>query len=101
MDPLRELPDMAFALQSPIYVASYAIWEHPAADARLRAWQAERMAEIAPAADGTYLGDSDFLTRRAPFTTPEATRRLAAVRAARDPDGLFAGYLVPTMEAPA
>jgi hypothetical protein len=101
MDPLRDLPDMAFALQSPIYFASYMIWEDPADDARLRGWQAERMAEIAPVADGTYLGDSDFLTRQAPFTTPDAMRRLDSVRAARDPDGLFAGYLGPTMEAPA
>jgi len=101
MDPLRELPDMAFALQAPIYFASYMIWEDPADDARLRAWQADRMAEIAPVADGTYLGDSDFLTRQAPFTTPEAMRRLAEIRAARDPDGVFVDYLGSTMEAPA
>ena len=102
MDPLRELPDMAFALQAPIYFASYAIWEDPADDDRLRAWQAARMAEIEPVADGTYLGDSDFLTRRAPFTTPAAMRRLGEIRAARDPDGLFVGHLGPTSEeAPA
>jgi FAD/FMN-containing dehydrogenase len=101
MDPLRELPDMAFALQGPIYFASYAIWDDAADDARLRAWQAARMAAIAPVADGTYLGDSDFLTRQAPFTTPEAMRRLAAVRAAYDPDDLFAGHLGPLTEAPA
>jgi hypothetical protein len=52
-------------------------------------------------ADGTYLGDSDFLTRQAPFTTPEAMRRLAEIRAARDPDGVFVDYLGSTMEAPA
>jgi len=102
MDPLRELPDMAFELQSPIYFASYAIWEDPADDDRLRAWQAARMAEIEPVADGTYLGDSDFRTRRAPFTTPAAMRRLGEIRAARDPDGLFVGHLGPTSEeAPA
>ncbi len=32
MAPLRELPDMAFSLQSEIYLASYVVWEDPADD---------------------------------------------------------------------
>ena len=96
MDPVVELPDMAFALQAPIYLASYVLWQDPAEDERTRAWQAERFASIGPIADGTYTGDSDFLTRRAPHTTPEALLRLEEIRAARDPDGVFVGYLGPT-----
>jgi FAD/FMN-containing dehydrogenase len=96
MDPVRELPDMAFALQAPIYLASYVLWQDPGEDERLRAWQAERFASIGAIADGTYTGDSDFLTRQAPHTTPEALGRLEEIRAARDPDGVFVGYLGPT-----
>jgi FAD/FMN-containing dehydrogenase len=96
MDPVRELPDMAFALQAPIYLASYCLWQDPAEDERMRSWQKQRFAELAPISDGTYTGDSDFLTRQAPHTTPEALRRLEEIRAARDPDGLFVGYLGPT-----
>jgi FAD/FMN-containing dehydrogenase len=96
MDPVRELPDMAFALQAPVYLASYVLWQDPAEDERMRAWQAERFASIGPIADGTYTGDSDFLTRQAPHTTPEALRRLDKIRAARDPDGAFVGYLGAT-----
>ena len=99
MDPLRELPDMAFALQAPIYLASYCLWQDAEDDQRMRAWQKQRFAEMAPVSAGTYTGDSDFLTRRAPHTTPEALRRLEEIRAARDPDGLFVGYLgSPTTE---
>ena len=42
MAPLRELPDMAFSLQSEIYLASYVLWEDPAEDERARGLAAAR-----------------------------------------------------------
>ena len=42
MAPLRELPDMAFSMQSEIYLASYVLWEDPAEDERYRAWLRRR-----------------------------------------------------------
>ena len=32
MAPLRELPDMAFSLQSEFYLASHVLWDDPADD---------------------------------------------------------------------
>jgi FAD/FMN-containing dehydrogenase len=57
MAPLRELPDMAFSMQSEIYSATYVVYGDESKDAEYRAW------------------------------------RLRAIRAERDPKGLFAGYL--------
>jgi len=42
---------------------------------------------------GVYIGDTDFTRRQDRFVSDEAYRRLAGVRAVRDPDGRFASYL--------
>jgi FAD/FMN-containing dehydrogenase len=93
MDPLRELPDMAFSRQAEIYFATYVVWEDEADDERHRAWLAARMAEIEPVADGCYLGDSDFTLRPARFMSDTAWARFRALRERYDPGGLFVGYL--------
>jgi FAD/FMN-containing dehydrogenase len=93
MAPLRPLPDMAFSLQSDIYLASYVLWEDEADDERHRAWQRRVMADLQPVTVGQYLGDSDLSTRRLRFASDAAWARLCRIRAERDPDGLFAGYL--------
>lgn len=93
MAPLRELPDMALSLQTDIYVASYVIWRDPAEDERCRAWLDARMTELEPVTAGQYLGDSDLTRRSVRFVADEAWQRLCRIRARRDPDGLFVGYL--------
>jgi hypothetical protein len=93
MAPLRALPDMAFSVQSEIYLASYVLWEDPAEDAAHHAWLAEAMADLEPVTVGQYLGDSDLSRRQLRVLSDEAWERLQAIRAVRDPDGLFVGYL--------
>lgn len=93
MAPLRTLPDMAFSLQSEIYLASYVLWEDPADDAAHEAWLASAMADLEPVTVGQYLGDSDLSRRQVRVMSDEAWARLAEIRADRDPDGLFVGYL--------
>ncbi|MGW0712679.1 FAD-binding oxidoreductase [Streptomyces sp. NPDC002643] len=93
MAPLRQLPDMAFSLQSEIYCASYVVHDEPGRDAELRAWLDEAMAELRPVTAGQYLGDSDFTVRQLRFMGEEQWRRLKEIRAVRDPKGLFAGHL--------
>jgi FAD/FMN-containing dehydrogenase len=93
MDPLRELPDMAFSRQAEIYFAAYVVWEDPAEDERYRSWLRERMAALHPVTDGCYLGDSDFQVRPTKFLSDEAWSRFAALRDQYDPDRTFVGYL--------
>ncbi|WP_406327728.1 FAD-binding oxidoreductase [Streptomyces sp. NBC_00203] len=93
MAPLRELPDMAFSLQSEIYCATYVIHDEPGRDAELRGWLDEAMAAMQPVTAGQYLGDSDFTVRQLKFMGDEQWERLQEIRAMRDPKGLFAGYL--------
>lgn len=93
MAPLRSLPDMALSLQSEIYLAIYTIWEDEADDARCRSWLARQMATLEPVTLGQYLGDSDFTTRSLKFMSDANWARLQAIRAQRDPEGLFVSYL--------
>ncbi len=93
MAPLRALPDMAFSLQSEVYLASYVVWESPDDDARCVSWLESVMADLEPVTVGQYLGDSDLSRRQVRFMSDEAWARLGEIRAARDPEGSFVDYL--------
>jgi FAD/FMN-containing dehydrogenase len=93
MAPLRTLPDMAFSLQSEIYLASYVVWESPDDDRRCVSWLERAMADLEPVTVGQYLGDGDLARRQVRFMSDQAWVRLQEVVAERDPDGLFVGYL--------
>ncbi|MFJ4621134.1 FAD-binding oxidoreductase [Streptomyces sp. NPDC088812] len=93
MAPLRPLPDMAFSLQSEIYCATYVVHDEPERDGELRAWLDGAMAAMQRVTAGQYLGDSDFTVRQLRFMGDAQWRRLNEIRAVRDPECLFAGYL--------
>jgi len=93
MGPVRELPDMAFSLQSPGYVATYLVSDDETHDAANRAWLDSAMAGARSVTKGTYLGDSDFGNRQLKFMEPENFERLSKVIADRDPNGRFVRYL--------
>jgi hypothetical protein len=92
--PVRELPDMAFSVQGNVYVATYLIYPDAADDEKYRARVYGRTAAISRRAGvGVYLGDTDFTGRQDRFLSDANFARLEAIRAARDPGGLFAGYV--------
>lgn len=93
MAPLRALPDMAFSLQSEVYLASYVCWEDPAEDDHYRSWLVGAMADLQPVTVGQYLGDSDLSRRQLRFMSDDAWARFQDISAQHDPDGLFVGYL--------
>lgn len=93
--PRRPLPDMAFSVGGNVYVATYLIYTDEADDERCRSQVHERTAAIASDGGvGVYLGDTDFTRRTDRFLSDDHFDRLARIRGDRDPDGLFASYLV-------
>jgi hypothetical protein len=90
---MRELPDMAFSLQAPAYIATYLAYEDSANDARNRAWLNEAMVAAQPVTVGQYLGDSDMTNRQLRFMAPENFAKLQSIIATRDPEGRFVRYL--------
>jgi hypothetical protein len=101
MAPLRELPDMAFSMQSEVYCAAYLVYDDPADDVRLRSWLTDRMTALQPVTAGQYLGDSDFTARQLRFMGAAQYRRLQEIRAHRDPESIFAGFLTGDGRQPA
>ena len=90
---MRELPDMAFSLQAPAYIATYLAYEDSAQDARNRAWLNEAMVAAQPVTVGQYLGDSDMTNRQLKFMSDDNFARLQKIIAERDPNGRFVRYL--------
>ncbi len=93
MAPLRELPDMAFSLQTEIYFASYVLWEDPKDDELNRNWSKNTMNHIASITTGQYLGDSDFTAHERKFISNKNYDKLVQIRANRDPKSVFHSYL--------
>jgi FAD/FMN-containing dehydrogenase len=96
--PRRDLPEMAFSVEADVYIATYVIYTDAADDARYSGWVHRRTAELAADGSGVYLGDTDFTRRQDRFLTDKAYRRLAGIRAERDPAGRFATYLTADPE---
>ena len=93
MGPIRELPDMAFSMQTPGYVATYLVSEDESRDGENRAWLNSAMAGAQSVTVGQYLGDSDMTNRQVKFMADENFARLQQIIAERDPANLFVRYL--------
>src|SRR5712691_2397264 len=89
----RAGPDMAMSLRTDLMIGSYVIYEHERDDEAYRRWTLDAMRPLEPFTVGQYWGDSDQLHREVKTLTDEAWARLQEIRAARDPDGVFANYL--------
>lgn len=97
--PVRELPDMAFSVEGNVYVATYLVYSDEADDEKYRARVHAQTAALAREGGvGVYLGDTDFTRRPDRFLTDANFARLEAIRSTRDPDRLFASYLVASPE---
>lgn len=99
MAPLRPLPDMAFSMQSEIYLAAYVPWREGEDDASHTDWLTSVMADVEPVTKGQYLGDSDLSRRQVKFMSDENFARLLTIRDARDPERLFCGWFAGDVEA--
>ncbi|MGP3769696.1 FAD-binding oxidoreductase [Streptomyces sp. SDT5-1] len=95
----RELPDMAFSLQTEAYVASYTVYTDEADYERNRDWLTDVMAYAQPVTAGQYLGDSDMTHRQLRVMAPENWARLLEIIEARDPEGRFHRYLAKDHDA--
>jgi FAD/FMN-containing dehydrogenase len=93
MAPLRELPDMAFSMQSEAYIATSLVDDDVTRDAANRVWLNEAMRAAESVTVGQYLGDSDMGNRQLKFMGDEQFARLQQIIADRDPDGRFVRYL--------
>ncbi len=91
--PMRELPDMAFSIQSEAYVATYLVHDEPVDDQKWREWLNDALVYAQPVTAGQYLGDSDMTNRQLRVMSDDHWARLQEIIADRDPQGRFHRYL--------
>ncbi|MET8234304.1 FAD-binding protein [Micromonospora sp. NPDC005298] len=89
----RRPPDMAVSLPSDLYFAAYVIGQTTAEDAHCRSWLDVTMSRVAAYSAGCYLGDSDLTVRPDRIMSDAAWLTFQQIRATRDPEGRFPGYL--------
>ena len=93
MAPLRPLPDMAFSMQTEVYMSIYCLWKESEDDNKCSQWVKEQIEKIEPVTAGQYLGDSDLTVHQRQFLSPENYAKLERIRAKYDPNGRFHSYL--------
>jgi FAD/FMN-containing dehydrogenase len=91
--PPQSLPDMAFSMQDDLYIALYAVADDAADDDEHQAWVTNHMRRLEPLASGIQLADENLGARPFRFMAEDNFKRLQAIRAKYDPDGLFHSYM--------
>lgn len=91
--PPQTLPDMAFSIQDDLYIALYSVWDDANQDAEHQRWVTDNMRELEPLATGIQLADENLAARPFRFLSDGSAVRLEAIRARRDPHGMFHSYM--------
>ncbi|WP_138992485.1 FAD-binding protein [Larkinella sp. C7] len=87
--PNPTIPDMAYSKEDTTYLALYANWKNPADTARYGDWAVAMMEKMAHLSTGIQLADEGLHKRTSPFLSAKNLSKLQAIRAERDPHGLF------------
>jgi FAD/FMN-containing dehydrogenase len=93
---LPSLPDAAFSMVAPVYVACYSIWEEAEQDEDNTKWLRTLMAALEPLAVGCYVGESDIAANPSQVVNSFAGpnwERLQALREQYDPNEVFHSYM--------
>ncbi|KAH9844685.1 FAD-dependent oxidoreductase [Teratosphaeria destructans] len=89
----RELPDMAFSMQSKIWMSLYAISDDAADDKPNLQYVVDRIRAVDEWSTGTQLADENLPGHPAKFMQVEKFEKLERLRAKHDPEGRFFTYL--------
>ncbi|HAP61904.1 MAG TPA: hypothetical protein DCR93_21195 [Cytophagales bacterium] len=81
--------DMAYSNEDNIYLSLYSCWKNPADTSQYGNWASDMMRNMEPHATGIQLADEALHKRTAPFMAEENFKKVEAIRAERDPGGLF------------
>jgi FAD/FMN-containing dehydrogenase len=90
------LPDAAFSMVAPLYVACYSIWDETEQDKTNIKWLRTLMTALEPLAVGCYVGESDIMANPSQMVNSFAKlnwERLQALRKKYDPNGVFHSYM--------
>lgn len=89
-------PDVALSMDGTSYGGIWSIWENEADDAANRKWHDDAVAILKPFTSQHYIGETDIVqdpARVRESYSDEKWKRMEAVRAKYDPQGVFFGFL--------
>ncbi|MEL6969026.1 MAG: FAD-binding protein [Bacteroidota bacterium] len=81
--------DMAYSNEDNIYLSAYSCWENPADTAIYGDWASNTMRKMEHLATGIQLADEALHKRTFTFMDEDKLDRVQAIRAERDPQGIF------------
>lgn len=81
--------DMVYSNEDNIYIALYSTWKSATETAKYGDWATNMMKKMSHLATGIQLADEGLHKRAAPFLSNENMKKLQAIRAERDPKGMF------------
>ena len=85
-----ELPaNMAYSNEDNIYISLYSCWKNPSDTALYGNWASDMMKKMEHLSTGIQLADEALHKRTTPFMTKENLDKVQAIRAKRDPLGIF------------
>jgi FAD/FMN-containing dehydrogenase len=90
------LPEAAFSMVAPGFVACYSIWEEAGQDEANIRWLRTLMRALEPLAVGCYVGEADIAANPSQVVNSYARshwERLQALREKYDPNELFHSYM--------
>ncbi|KAJ5735308.1 FAD binding domain protein [Penicillium malachiteum] len=83
----RNLPDMAFSLQSDHYVATYTIYESEKDDEKYHSWIHATVEKLSSFRLGSFSGEADFKARKVKCWGDAQWKKITQIRQKWDPDG--------------
>jgi FAD/FMN-containing dehydrogenase len=86
----------AFSMAGSQYFGAYGFWKEPENDRANLAWVRATLDAVEPVTVGQYVGEADLAAgpqRLARCFSPDALRKLSALRREYDPAGVFHSYL--------
>lgn len=89
------LPDSAFSMIGPTFVACYAVWKDPKDDDATKEWYGRSVRALESHSVGHYIGETDIEShpeRAMRSFSPPAWKRLGELRKKYDPSNRFFGF---------
>ncbi|MEM9456641.1 MAG: FAD-binding protein [Myxococcota bacterium] len=81
--------DMAYSMEDNVYLSLYSCWEDVADTSQYGRWASETIGRMEHLSIGIQLADEALHRRTAPFMEKAALEKVQAIRAERDPGGVF------------
>jgi FAD/FMN-containing dehydrogenase len=91
VNPL-DIDKMALSVQGSVFIGAYTLWTDPAQDEAMARWPVDQMMTLDDISTGGQMNDENMFDHPQNYLSEEAYRKLEALRAKHDPEGVFESF---------